>query len=162
MSASLPLASECTLQSSLRLSLLDQVRMNLWEHVRKQMQPFLEGKSGDALPADCPVGSKLKLGLTVLFMMEAVDFVVSKNDLVWLCYLLTPSAGSLDALLSDLSPIVSKPQKYFLFLLLYFLSHVCGCCTCMCAWLHVEARRSRISCSWRVTEGCEPHVGTGN
>ncbi|XP_035293735.1 E3 ubiquitin-protein ligase RNF213 isoform X3 [Cricetulus griseus] len=94
-----------------------EVRMNLWEHVRKQMQPFLEGKSGDALPADCPVGSKLKLGLTVLFMMEAVDFVVSKNDLVWLCYLLTPSAGSLDALLSDLSPIVSKPQKWCVYLI---------------------------------------------
>lgn len=89
-----------------------EVRMNLWDHVRKQMQPFLEGKSGDSLPADCPVRSRLKLGLIVLFMVETVDFVVSKSDLVSLCYLLIPSAGSPEAFHSDLSPILSKPQKW--------------------------------------------------
>lgn len=93
-----------------------QVRANLWEHVKQQMVPFLEEKSGESLPADCPVRSKLKLGLTILSMVERVDFPV-QADLNSLCYLLTPSADSPEALHSDLSPIVSKLQMYFLFIL---------------------------------------------
>ncbi|XP_055448252.1 E3 ubiquitin-protein ligase RNF213 isoform X2 [Psammomys obesus] len=87
-----------------------EVRANLWEHMKQQMVPFLEGKSGDSLPADCFVRSKLKLGLTILSMVEEVDFPVPKADLTSLCYLLTPSADSPEALHSDLSPILSKLQ----------------------------------------------------
>ncbi|XP_057630023.1 E3 ubiquitin-protein ligase RNF213-like [Chionomys nivalis] len=101
-----------------------EVRAHLWEHLKTVMAPFLEGKSGDSLPVDCPVRSGLKLGLTVLFMVEAVDFVVPKNDLDTLCYLLTPSAGSPEALHTDLSPILSKPQKWRAYL-------VNLCCRCI-------------------------------
>ena len=133
------LASECPLQSSHVFPSRDQVRAHLWEHVKTRMAPFLEGKSGDSLPADCPVRSGLKLGLTVLFMAEAVDFVVPKNDLDALCFLLTPSAGSAEALHSDLSPILSKPQKYFPFIsslfsilcVRVFYMHICLCTMCM-------------------------------
>ncbi|CAO2646303.1 E3 ubiquitin-protein ligase RNF213, partial [Lemmus lemmus] len=101
-----------------------EVRAHLWEHVKTLISPFLKEKSGDCLPADCPVSSRLKLGLAVLFMVEAVDFVDPKNDLDMLCYLLTPSAGSLEALHSDLSPILSKPQKWRAYL-------VNLCCRCI-------------------------------
>ncbi|KAL1780092.1 E3 ubiquitin-protein ligase RNF213 isoform X1 [Sigmodon hispidus] len=89
-----------------------EVRRNLWEHVRKQMKGSLQRKSEDCLPADCPVRSRLQLGLTILFMVEAVDFDVSKNDLVSLCDLLIPSSASLEALHSDMSPTLSKSQKW--------------------------------------------------
>ncbi|XP_029401805.1 E3 ubiquitin-protein ligase RNF213 isoform X5 [Mus pahari] len=89
-----------------------EVRMNLWEHVKKQMAPFLEGKSGESLPADCPVRSKLALGLSILFVVEAAGFTVPKKDLDSLCYLLIPSAGSPEALHSDLSPVLSMPQRW--------------------------------------------------
>lgn len=92
------------------------MRANLWEHVKKQMFPFLEGKSGESLPADCPVRSKLTLGLSILFMVEAAGFIVPKRDLASLCYLLIPSVGSPEALHSDLSPVLSMPQRYFLFI----------------------------------------------
>ncbi|CAH6776517.1 Rnf213 [Phodopus roborovskii] len=94
-----------------------EVRMNLWEHVRNKMQLCLHGKNGDSLPSDCPVRSRLKLGLTVLFMMEATDFAVSKDDLVSLCSLLMPSASSPEALHGDLGPILNKPQKWRAYLI---------------------------------------------
>ncbi|XP_052615833.1 E3 ubiquitin-protein ligase RNF213 isoform X2 [Peromyscus californicus insignis] len=94
-----------------------EVRTNLWEHVKKQMVPFLEGKSGDTLPINCPVRSRLKLGLAILFMVEAVDFAVPKADLVSLCCLLIPSTGSPEALHSDLSPILSTPQIWRMYLI---------------------------------------------
>lgn len=90
------------------------------------MGPFLEGKSGESLPANCPVRSKLTLGLSILFMVEVADFTVPKKDLDSLCFLLIPSAGSTEALHSDLSPVLSMPQRYFL-----FISYVSGCFTCV-------------------------------
>lgn len=128
-------AAECPLQSSQFFPSRDQVKAHLWEHVQTLMAPFLEGKSGDSLPADFPVKSGMKLGLTVLFMVEEVGLVVLKNDLDTLCYLLTPSAGSPEALHSDLSPILSKPQKYFLFISILcvqvFHMHICLYIVCM-------------------------------
>lgn len=100
----------------------DQVRMNLWEHVKKQMFPFLSGKTGESLPADCPVRSQLVLGLSILFMVEAVDFTVPKKDLDALCYILIPSTGSAEALHSGLSPVLSNPQRYLL-----VISYMSGC-----------------------------------
>ncbi|XP_028640286.1 E3 ubiquitin-protein ligase RNF213, partial [Grammomys surdaster] len=91
-----------------------EVRMNLWEHVKKHM--VLEGKSWESLPANCPVRSKLTLGLSILFMVEQVDFTVSKKDLDCLCSLLIPSAGSPEALHSDLGPVLSMPQKWCAYL----------------------------------------------
>lgn len=101
-----------------------EVRRNLWEHVKKQMVPFLDGKSRDPLPVDCPVRSRLKLGLTILFMVETVDFAVPKADLVSLCCLLVPSTGSPEALHSDLSPILSTSQKWRAYLI-----NLCHRCT---------------------------------
>nr|XP_034361931.1 E3 ubiquitin-protein ligase RNF213 [Arvicanthis niloticus] len=89
-----------------------EVKINLWEHVKKHMVPFLEGKSGESLPASCPVRSKLMLGLSILFMVEAADFTVPQEDLDSLCYLLIPSAGSPEALQSDLGPVLSMSQRW--------------------------------------------------
>lgn len=100
--------------------------MNLWEHVKKHMVPFLEGKSGESLPASCPVRSKLMLGLSILFMVEAADFTVPQEDLDSLCYLLIPSAGSPEALQSDLGPVLSMSQRYF-----PFISYMSGRFTCI-------------------------------
>ncbi|XP_052050777.1 E3 ubiquitin-protein ligase RNF213 isoform X2 [Apodemus sylvaticus] len=100
-----------------------EVRMNLWEHVKKQMAPFLVRKSGESLPASCPVRSKLVLGLSILFMLEAVDFTVPKNDLDALCYILIPSTDSPEALHRDLSPVLSTPQRWR-----PYLTHLCVRC----------------------------------
>ncbi|KAL6038048.1 hypothetical protein STEG23_019389 [Scotinomys teguina] len=100
-----------------------EVRTNLWEHVKKQMASFQEGKGGDSPPMDCPVRSRLKLGLAVLFMVEAVDFVVPKADLVSLCNLLIPSTDSPEAFHGDLSPILSTLQKWRAYLVT--LCHKC-------------------------------------
>lgn len=90
-----------------------EVRSNLWEHVKKLMMPFVQGKSGDSLPADCPVRSKQILGLSILRMVEAAEFTVPKKDLDSLCYLLIPSADSPEALHRDLSPVLSSiPQRW--------------------------------------------------
>lgn len=44
-----------------------EVKKDLWEYLQKHMAPFLERKSADLFPKDCPVRSKLKRGLIVLF-----------------------------------------------------------------------------------------------
>nr|XP_045015373.1 E3 ubiquitin-protein ligase RNF213 [Jaculus jaculus] len=84
----------------------EEVRKHLWELMKQQMEPFLKGKSGDTLPASCPVRSKLRMGLIVLFMVEVVRVNLPENDLTSLCYLLTPSASSPHALHDDLGHIV--------------------------------------------------------
>lgn len=92
------------------------------------MMPFLEGKSGESLPADCPVRSKQILGLSILCMVEAADFTVPKKDLDSLCYLLIPSADSPEALHRDLSPVLSIRQRYSLlisYLMCLQISPVC-------------------------------------
>lgn len=136
--------------------------MNLWEHVKKHMGPFLEGKSGESLPADCPVRNKLTLGLSILFIVEGADFTVPKKDLDSLCYLLIPSAGSPEALHNDLGPVLSMPQRYFPFISYLMCLGVSPAC--------MFAHRVYAQCQWRLEEGvgspgngvtdsCEPPCG---
>ncbi|XP_029417237.1 E3 ubiquitin-protein ligase RNF213 isoform X2 [Nannospalax galili] len=94
-----------------------EVKTNLWEHVKNRMVLLLEGKSGDSLSAAHPERSRLSLGLAILFMVEAVDFAVPKSGLHSLCRLLIPSAASSDALRTDLSPVLSKPHRWRIYLI---------------------------------------------
>lgn len=87
-----------------------QVKKDLWDHLAKQMAPFQEG-SGDPLPQDQPVKSKLRMGLIVLNLVESFDFPLSPDDLALLCTLLCSSASSPDDFRRDLSHIFETSQR---------------------------------------------------
>uniref|UniRef100_A0A8C6CC37 E3 ubiquitin-protein ligase RNF213 n=1 Tax=Monodon monoceros TaxID=40151 RepID=A0A8C6CC37_MONMO len=89
-----------------------EVRKHLWECLTKKMAPFLE-MSGDPLPEDCPVRSKLRMGLIVLFSVEKFHFLLPESDLGSLCYLLCSNASSPDALRKDLIHILETSQRYW-------------------------------------------------
>nr|XP_040124466.1 E3 ubiquitin-protein ligase RNF213 [Ictidomys tridecemlineatus] len=89
-----------------------EVKKHLWKYLKKQMGPFLEGKSGDALPGSCPVRSRLRMGLVVLFLVEDVKLYLSEGDLTSLCSILCPSTCSPDTLHSDLSHILGTSERY--------------------------------------------------
>lgn len=91
---------------------LHQVKSHLWKCLKKQMGSFLEGRSGDALPEGCPVRSRLRMGLVVLFLVEEAKLYLSEGDMTSLCSILCPSAGSPDALHSDLSHILGTSERY--------------------------------------------------
>ena len=88
----------------------DQVSKHLWKCVIKKMEPFLE-TSGDRLPEDCPVKSKLGMGMIVLFLMEKFNFLLLEKDLASLCHLLCLDTDSLDAFPKDLKDILETSQR---------------------------------------------------
>uniref|UniRef100_A0A8D2H250 Ring finger protein 213 n=1 Tax=Urocitellus parryii TaxID=9999 RepID=A0A8D2H250_UROPR len=89
-----------------------EVKKHLWKYLKKQIGPFLEGKSGDALPESCPVRSRLRMGLVVLFLVEDVKLYLSEGDLTSLCSILCPSTCSPDTLHSDLSHILGTSERW--------------------------------------------------
>lgn len=92
-----------------------EVKKDLWEYLQKHMAPFLERKSADLFPKDCPVRSKLKMGLIVLFVVEKFEFLLEDN-LTSVCHLLSLDASSPDELHSDLSHILGTSQSWRLYL----------------------------------------------
>ena len=88
----------------------DQVKKHLWECLTKKMAPFLE-TSGDRLPEDCPVKSKLGMGMIVLFLVEKFNFLLEEKDLASLCHLLHSEATSPDAFCRDLKHIFETSQR---------------------------------------------------
>ncbi|KAM5149392.1 E3 ubiquitin-protein ligase RNF213 [Callospermophilus lateralis] len=89
-----------------------EVKKHLWKYLKKQIGPFLEGKSGDALPEGCPVRSRLRMGLVVLFLVEDAKLYLSEGDLTSLCSILCPSTCSPDTLHSDLSHILGTSERW--------------------------------------------------
>ncbi|XP_073901038.1 E3 ubiquitin-protein ligase RNF213 isoform X4 [Castor canadensis] len=89
-----------------------EVKKHLWEYMKKQMVPFLEGKNKDSLPRDCAVRSKLRMGLIILFVVENTQISLPESDLMSLCYLLTPCASSTDTLDSDLNHFLGVSQRW--------------------------------------------------
>lgn len=69
---------------------------------------------------DCPVRSKLKIGLIVLFVVEKIELLL-EGSLDWLCHLLISDASSPDEFHHDLSHILGIPQRYYYFLSKCFL-----------------------------------------
>ncbi|VCW69149.1 unnamed protein product, partial [Gulo gulo] len=92
-----------------------EVKRNLWEYLKKQAAPFLE-RSGDPLPEDSPVKSKLRVGLILLFAVEKFDIPLLEKDLRFLCSLLSCNARSPGDLDSDLSHIFGTCQSWREFL----------------------------------------------
>ncbi|CAN0131544.1 unnamed protein product [Rangifer tarandus platyrhynchus] len=88
-----------------------EVSKHLWKCVTKKMAPFLE-TSGDRLPEDCPVKSKLGMGMIVLFLVEKFDFLLLEKDLASLCHLLCLDTKSLDAFPKDLKDILETSQSW--------------------------------------------------
>ncbi|XP_039715791.1 E3 ubiquitin-protein ligase RNF213 [Pteropus medius] len=88
-----------------------QVKKDLWDHLTKQVAPFQEG-SGDPLPEDRPVKSKLRMGLIILNLVENFDFPLSPDDLALLCTLLCSNANSPDAFHRDLSCIFETSPSW--------------------------------------------------
>ncbi|KAF5914971.1 hypothetical protein HPG69_011164, partial [Diceros bicornis minor] len=88
-----------------------QVQKDLWKYLEDQMAPFLE-RSEAPLPEDCPVRSKLRMGLIVLFSVEKFNLSLLESDLTLLCNLLCSNASSLDAFHHDLSYIFGTSQSW--------------------------------------------------
>uniref|UniRef100_A0A8C3WRW7 E3 ubiquitin-protein ligase RNF213 n=1 Tax=Catagonus wagneri TaxID=51154 RepID=A0A8C3WRW7_9CETA len=88
-----------------------EVRKHLWECLTKKMAPFLK-TDGDPLPKDCPVGSKLRMGLIILFSVEKFNIPLSESDLASLCCLLCSNTSSPDALRNDLIHILETPHSW--------------------------------------------------
>ncbi|KAF4008099.1 hypothetical protein G4228_019714 [Cervus hanglu yarkandensis] len=88
-----------------------EVRKHLWECVTKKMAPFLE-TTGDRLPEDCPVKSKLGMGMIVLFLVEKFNFLLLEKDLASLCHLLCLDTNSLDTFPKDLKDILETSQSW--------------------------------------------------
>ncbi|XP_032097310.1 E3 ubiquitin-protein ligase RNF213 isoform X3 [Sapajus apella] len=88
-----------------------EVKEDLWNYLKKQMAPFLD-RSGDHLPGDCPVRSKLKMGLIVLFIVEKLDFSLPEDELDTVCHLLASDASSPAELHDDLSHILETAQGW--------------------------------------------------
>ncbi|XP_023555015.1 E3 ubiquitin-protein ligase RNF213 [Octodon degus] len=93
-----------------------EVKEQLWEYLKKLMAPFLEANSGDALPKDLPVKSKLQIGLIVLLIVNKIHISLSKSDCSSLSCLLVPSASSPDALRRDLELFLSIDERWPVFL----------------------------------------------
>ncbi|XP_069916285.1 E3 ubiquitin-protein ligase RNF213 isoform X2 [Oryctolagus cuniculus] len=93
-----------------------QVKEDLWQYLKKQMAPFLEGKGGEHAPGDGPVSSKLRMGLIILFSVEKFDLCLPPSDLGLLCRLLVPGARSADALHHDLSHFPGTLHSWRMFL----------------------------------------------
>ncbi|XP_076964711.1 E3 ubiquitin-protein ligase RNF213-like [Callospermophilus lateralis] len=94
----------------------EEVKKHLWKYLKKQMRPFLERKSGDALPEGCPVKSRLRMGLIILFLVEDTKLCLSERDLTSLCSILCPSPCSPDALHSDLHYILFTSERWQVYL----------------------------------------------
>lgn len=92
-------------------SLLGQVKKDLWGYLKTQMAPFLEG-SGEPLPEDCPVKSKVRMGLIILQLVEIIELSLSNSDVSLLCHLLCSNASSADEFHSDVSQILGAVQRY--------------------------------------------------
>ncbi|XP_077886537.1 E3 ubiquitin-protein ligase RNF213-like isoform X3 [Ictidomys tridecemlineatus] len=90
----------------------EEVKKHLWECLKKQIEPFLEGKSGDALPEGWPVRSRLRMGLVLLFLVENARFCLSEGDLTLLCSILCPSTCSPDVLHSELHHILGTSERW--------------------------------------------------
>lgn len=105
---------------------LHQVKKHLWNYLKKQMRPFLEGKSGDALPEGCPVKSRLRMGLIILFLVKDTKLCLFEHDLTSLCSILCPSPCSPDALHSDLHHILFTSERYPMFFLFCFVRGFVG------------------------------------
>ncbi|XP_047614339.1 E3 ubiquitin-protein ligase RNF213 isoform X4 [Phacochoerus africanus] len=88
-----------------------EVKKHLWECLTKKMEPFLK-TSGDALPKDCPVRSKLRMGLIVLFSVEKFHIPLSESDLTSLCHLLCSDPSSPHDLHTDLIHILEIPHSW--------------------------------------------------
>ncbi|XP_075850113.1 E3 ubiquitin-protein ligase RNF213 isoform X2 [Microcebus murinus] len=99
-----------------------EVKKDLWEYLKKQMDPFLDG-SGDSLPDGRPVRSRLRMGLVVLFSVEKFGLPMSEDDLDLLCRMLVPDASSLHDLHDDLSHILRTAQSWRQYLVA--LCHSC-------------------------------------
>ncbi|KAM4843304.1 E3 ubiquitin-protein ligase RNF213 [Thomomys bottae] len=87
-----------------------EVTRHLWQCLERQMKPFLEERSKDALPQDCPVRSKLRMGLIVLFQVKAMNLTLTKNEQTALCRLLVPDASAPEALHSSLQHFLNTSQ----------------------------------------------------
>uniref|UniRef100_A0A480YR07 E3 ubiquitin-protein ligase RNF213 n=1 Tax=Sus scrofa TaxID=9823 RepID=A0A480YR07_PIG len=88
-----------------------EVKKHLWECLTKKMEPFLK-TSGDPLPKDCPVRSKLRMGLIILFSVEKFHIHLSKSDLTSLCHLLCSDPSSPHELHSDLIHILEIKHSW--------------------------------------------------
>ncbi|XP_045425587.1 E3 ubiquitin-protein ligase RNF213 isoform X3 [Lemur catta] len=88
-----------------------EVKRDLWEYLKRQMEPFLDGRR-DSLPKDGPVRSKLRMGLIVLFSVEKFNLPLSDEDLHLLCRMLVPDASSPADLHNDLSHILGTSQRW--------------------------------------------------
>ncbi|XP_008588585.1 PREDICTED: E3 ubiquitin-protein ligase RNF213, partial [Galeopterus variegatus] len=93
----------------------EKVKNDLWTYLKQRMEPFLD-RSGESLPKDCPVRSKLRMGLIILFAVEKFDFDLSESDRDSLCSLLGSDATSPDALHEDIDHILGTPQKWRMYL----------------------------------------------
>ncbi|XP_048222860.1 E3 ubiquitin-protein ligase RNF213 [Perognathus longimembris pacificus] len=91
-----------------------EVKGHLWQCLERQMKPFLDERTKDSLPQDCPVRTRLRMGLIVLFQVQAMDLTLTKSDLASLCQLLVPTASSPAALHSELQLFLhtSMSQSY--------------------------------------------------
>uniref|UniRef100_UPI000E55D81A E3 ubiquitin-protein ligase RNF213-like n=1 Tax=Urocitellus parryii TaxID=9999 RepID=UPI000E55D81A len=90
----------------------EEVKEHLWECLKKQIEPFLEGKTGDALPEGWPVRSRLRMGLVLLFLVENARLCLSDGDLTLLCSILYPSTCSPDVLHSELHHILGTSERW--------------------------------------------------
>uniref|UniRef100_A0A8D2D6D2 E3 ubiquitin-protein ligase RNF213 n=1 Tax=Sciurus vulgaris TaxID=55149 RepID=A0A8D2D6D2_SCIVU len=89
-----------------------EVKKHLWKYLKKQLGLSVEGRSGDALPEDCPVRSRLRRGLILLFLVEDTKLYLSEGDLTSLCSILCPSTCSPDALHGDLCHFLGTSERW--------------------------------------------------
>ncbi|XP_053516781.1 E3 ubiquitin-protein ligase RNF213 [Artibeus jamaicensis] len=88
-----------------------QVQEDLWEHLRTRAARFLH-RSGDPLPADFPVRSRLRMGLVILSLVQEFKLPAFPHDLSLLCDLLCCDACSPGDFHADLSHISETPQRW--------------------------------------------------
>ncbi|XP_047401153.1 E3 ubiquitin-protein ligase RNF213 isoform X1 [Sciurus carolinensis] len=89
-----------------------EVKKHLWKYLKKQLGLSLEGRSGDALPEGCPVRSRLRRGLLLLFLVEDTRLYLPEGDLTSLCSVLCPSTCSPDALHGDLCDFLVTSERW--------------------------------------------------
>ncbi|XP_066090745.1 E3 ubiquitin-protein ligase RNF213 [Saccopteryx bilineata] len=92
-----------------------EVKEHLCDYLSKKMTLFLES-GGDHQPADCPVKSKLRMGLIVLHLVQELKLPLSLPNLISLCTLLCANASSPDDLHADLSHIFETSQSWRVYL----------------------------------------------
>ncbi|XP_036924176.1 E3 ubiquitin-protein ligase RNF213 isoform X2 [Sturnira hondurensis] len=88
-----------------------QVQEDLWEHLKTRAMAFLH-RSGDPLPADFPVQSRLRMGLVVLCLVLEFKLPAFPHDLSLLCDLLCCDDFSPEDFHADLSHISETPQRW--------------------------------------------------